>query len=57
MAEMLEDFSLIEIRTGNIFVNQEQSAFDKIYCFCKVCFQMGFSFYPLSLALAQLNNF
>lgn len=56
-AEMPEDFSLIEIRTGNILVNQEQSAFEKIHCFCKVYFQMGFSFNSLCLTLAQLNNF
>jgi len=55
--EMPEDFSLIEIRTGNILVNQEQSAFEKIHCFCKVYFQMGFSFNSLSLTPAQLNNF
>lgn len=36
--EMPEDFSLIEIRTGNILANQEQSAFEKIHCFRKVYF-------------------
>lgn len=56
-AEMPEDFSLIEIRTGNILANQEQSAFEKIHCFCEVYFQMGFSFNSLSLTPAQLHNF
>lgn len=56
-AEMPEDFSLIEIRTGNILVNQEQSAFEKTHCFCKVYFQRGFSFNSLSLTPAQLNDF
>lgn len=56
-AEMPEDFSLIEIRTGNILVNQGQSAFEKIHCFREVYFQMGFSFNSLSLTPAQQNNF
>lgn len=48
-AEMPEDFSLIEIRSGNIRVNHEQPASEKLHCFCKVYFQMGFS--SLSLIL------
>lgn len=56
-AEMPEDFSLIEISTRNILANQEQSAFEKIHCFHKVYFQMGFSFNSLSLTSAQLHNF
>lgn len=56
-AEMPEDFSLIEIRTGNILVNQEQSDFEKIHCFCEVYFQKGYSFKSLSLTPAQQNNF
>lgn len=54
-AEMPEDFSLIEIRTGNILVNHEQPAFEKMHCFSKVYIQMGFSFNSSPLT-AQLNN-